>query len=76
MDTTRKELFAKELAEVILKNIDLFRDKATQNTTTNALKIVEDIHKALENQQTDFEAIEEIVGILEENGIYTSRHDF
>lgn len=76
MDATRRELFAKELTEVILKNIYLFQDKAMQNTNTNATKIIEEIHKALENEQTDFEVIEEIVSIMERNGVYTNRHDF
>ena len=76
MDIAKKELFAKELAEVILKNIDLFSDKAAENTNTDATKIIEEIRKALENNQTDFEIVEEIVDILEKNGIYTSCHDF
>ncbi len=75
---TKKEIISKMLSETILRIIDLSDINFEDKFSNASAEILGQIVEIVKNKELDdFEAMEEIVCVLEQSGIDCgSRHDF
>ncbi len=78
MDLSGKELLAQQLGQLLLENAgNVSTEELASNVSREAAEILEQIVVILDDDGLeDFECIEEIVALLTEKGISTTRHDF
>lgn len=77
MASTKIDLIRRDVASFIASHIEEYVIDLDEIADTRATRMIEDIQYVLLNTEDDFDIVEEIVRIFEENGISTGRcHDF
>ncbi len=77
MARTKVDLIRRDVASFIASHIEEYVIDLDEIADTRATRIIEDIQHVLQNTKDDFDIVEKIVCIFEENGISAgSCHDF
>ena len=72
-----RTVVAQALGQLLIEHLDTTAQMVKELAAVHTLKIVKDILDALDDQTLDdFACIDNIVDILGEYGMYTSRHDW